>query len=88
MTVEPRVDGQEQVEFNGASYYVGRKYEHQYVVATLSTHHRRIFVTAEGRSIKTIPFFGQVIELLLPDQKSSRCPCGYPVFVIKRNYSE
>ncbi|MBN2265411.1 MAG: helix-turn-helix domain containing protein, partial [Candidatus Aminicenantes bacterium] len=73
-----KVDGQGRIEFNGASYYVGRALEHQYVVATLSTHHRRVFITAEGRHVKSIPFpfVGQVVEPLLRARKSSRCPYG------------
>lgn len=73
-----KVDGRGRIEFNGASYYVGRALEHQYVVATLSTHDRRIFITAEGRHVKSIPlpFVGQVVKPLLRARKSSRCPCG------------
>ena len=73
-----KVDGQGRIEFNGASYYISRKFEHQYVVATLSTHHRRVFITAEGQHVKSIPFpfVGQVVEPLLQAQKSSRCPYG------------
>jgi hypothetical protein len=73
-----KVDGQGRIEFNGASYFIRRKLEHQYVVATLSTHHRRIFITTEGKLIKSIsfPFVGEVVEPLLRGPKSTRCPYG------------
>jgi len=51
-----KVDTHGRIEFNSGEYFIGRKLEHQYVVATLSTHHRKIFVKAEGRLVKTFPF--------------------------------
>jgi len=61
-----KVDAHGCIEFNGAEYFVRRKLERQYVVATLSTHHRRVFVKYEGRVIKTFPFpfVGKVVDPL------------------------
>ena len=44
------------IEFNGAEYFIRRKLEWQYVVATLSTHHKRVFIKHEGKLIKSVPF--------------------------------
>jgi len=43
-----------------------RQLEHQYVVAALSTHHRRVFIKHEGKLIKSFPFplTGEVIKPL------------------------
>lgn len=51
-----KVGAQGGIEFNGAEYFISRKLERQYVVATLSTHHRQVFVKHEGKLIKSIPF--------------------------------
>ena len=51
-----KVDSHGRIEFNGAEYFIRRKLERQYVVATLSTHHRRVFVKHEGKLIKSFPF--------------------------------
>lgn len=51
-----KVDSHGRIEFNGAAYFIRRKLERQYVVATLSTHHRRVFIKHEGKLIKTFPF--------------------------------
>lgn len=61
-----KVNSRGSIEFNGAEYFIRRKLERQYVVATLSTHHRRVFIRHEGKLIKTFPFpfTGKVIEPL------------------------
>ena len=61
-----KVDGHGCIEFNGAEYFIRRKLERQYVVATLSTHHRRVFIKYEGKLIKSVPFpfTGPVIDPL------------------------
>lgn len=51
-----KVDSHGRFEFNGAEYFIRRKLERQYVMATLSTHHRRVFVKNDGKLIKVIPF--------------------------------
>ena len=59
-----KVDAHGCIEFNGAAYFILRRLERQYVVATLSTHHRRVFVKYEGKAIKTFPFpfVGKVVD--------------------------
>jgi hypothetical protein len=61
-----KIDSHGRIEFNGAEYFVRRKLERQYVVATLSTHHKRVFIKHEGRLIKSVPFpyVGKPIEPL------------------------
>jgi hypothetical protein len=62
-----KVDAHGRIEFNGSEYFIRRKLGRQYVVATLSTHHRRVFIKYEGKLIKTIPypFKGKVIDPLI-----------------------
>ena len=59
-----KVDAHGCIEFNGAEYFIFRRLERQYVVATLSTHHRRVFVKFEGKVIKTFsfPFVGKTVD--------------------------
>jgi len=59
-----KVDAHGCIEFNGAEYFIRRKLERQYVVATLSTYPRRVFIKYEGKVIKTFPFLfvGKVVE--------------------------
>jgi hypothetical protein len=61
-----KVNSHGSIEFNGAEYFIRRSLERQYVVATLSTHHRRVFIKHEGKLIKTIPFpfSGRVVDPL------------------------
>jgi len=61
-----KVDSHGSIEFNGAAYFIRRKLERQYVVATLSAHHRRVFIKHEGKVIKSVPFpfTGTVIDPL------------------------
>ena len=61
-----KVDSHGSIEFNGAEYFIGHKLERQYVVATLSTHHRRVFIKHEGKLIKSVPFpfTGRIIDPL------------------------
>jgi hypothetical protein len=59
-----KVDAHGCIEFNGDEYFIFRRLERQYVVATLSTRHRRVFVRFEGEVIKTFPFpfIGKVVD--------------------------
>jgi len=59
-----KVDAHGCIEFNGADYFIRRKLERQYVVATLSTYHRRVFIKYDGKVIKTFPFpfVGKVVD--------------------------
>jgi hypothetical protein len=51
-----KVDAHGCIEFNGAEYFIRRKLERQYVVATLSTHHRTVYIKYDGKLVKTLPF--------------------------------
>lgn len=59
-----KVDAHGCIEFNGAEYFIRRRLERQYVVATLSTHHRRVFVKFEDKVIKmfSFPFVGKTVD--------------------------
>jgi hypothetical protein len=59
-----KVDAHGCIEFNGAEYFIFRRLERQYVVAMLSTHHRRVFVKFENKVIKTFsfPFVGKAVD--------------------------
>ncbi len=72
-----KVDSHGRIEFNGAEYFVLRKLERQYVVATLSTHHKRVFIKHEGKLIKSAPFpyVGKPIDPLCR-AFTYRCPYG------------
>jgi len=51
-----KVDPNGRIEVNGASYFIRRKLEGQYVVATLVTHRKRLLVKYEKKTIKSFPF--------------------------------
>jgi hypothetical protein len=51
-----KVDSHGCIEFNGAEYFIRRKLERQYVVATLSTQYRRVFIKHDGKLVKSVPF--------------------------------
>ena len=51
-----KVDSNGRIEVNGASYFIRRKLERHYVVATIEPHRKRLIVTDEGKRIKTFPF--------------------------------
>ncbi|MGB7295934.1 MAG: helix-turn-helix domain-containing protein [Candidatus Aminicenantales bacterium] len=61
-----KVDAHGCIEFNGAEYFIRRKLERQYVVATLSTHHRTVYIKHDGKLVKTLPFpfTGRIIKPL------------------------
>ena len=60
------MDFERLIRQTGAEYFVSRKLEHQYVLATLSTHHRRVFIKHDGKLIRSdsFPFAGSVIRPL------------------------
>jgi hypothetical protein len=51
-----KVGSHGRIEFNGAEYLVSRRLERQYVLAMLSTYHRRVVVKHDGKLIKSVPF--------------------------------
>jgi len=56
LSVFPRMDFERLIRKTGAEYFVSRKLEHQYVLATLSTHHRRVYIRRDGKLIRSLPF--------------------------------
>ncbi|MEW6569613.1 MAG: helix-turn-helix domain-containing protein [Nitrospirota bacterium] len=59
------------IEVNGSTYFVRRKLEGQYVIATIITHKRRLVVKQENKIIKSFsfPIKGHIIFSLLPIAK-------------------
>lgn len=66
-----KVDSHAKIEVNGSTYFIRRKLEGQYVVATILTHRKRLVVKQENKSIKSFsfPIKGCIIDPLLPVTK-------------------
>lgn len=66
-----KVDSQGEIEVNGSTYFIRKKLEHQYVVATIFSHRKRLVVKQENKIIKSFPFpiKGRIINPLLPVPK-------------------
>jgi len=62
-----KVDPHGRIEVNGSPYFTRRKYERQYVIATIFTHRRKLVVKQDNKIIKSFPFpiKGHVIAALL-----------------------
>lgn len=65
------VDSHGKIEVNGATYFIRRKLERQYVIATIFTHRKRLVVKQENKIIKSFsfPIKGRIIAPLLPITK-------------------
>jgi hypothetical protein len=50
------VDTKGHIEVNGASYFIRRKYEGQYVTATLFTHKKKLIIKLDNTIIKSFAF--------------------------------
>ena len=63
-----KVDSHGKIEVNGSTYFIRRKLEGQYVVATIFTHRKRLVVKQENRMIKSFSFSikDHVVAPLLP----------------------
>jgi len=66
-----KVDSNGRIEVNGSTYFIRRKLEGQYVVATVFTHRKRLVVKQENRIIKSFSFqiTGHIVSPLLPITK-------------------
>jgi len=66
-----KVDPHGKIEVNGATYFIKRKLEGQYVIATIFTHRKRLFVKQENKIIKSFsfPIKGHIVVPLLPVTK-------------------
>ncbi|KAB2832188.1 MAG: hypothetical protein F9K48_10955 [Candidatus Brocadia sp.] len=66
-----KVDTHGKVEINGVEYFIRKKLEGQYLVATIFTQRKKLVVKHEGKTIKTFsfPIKGHIIDPLLKDKK-------------------
>jgi len=62
-----KVDPHGKIEVNGLTYFTGKKFEGQYVIATIFTHRKRLFVKQENKIIKSFsfPIKGHIVVPLL-----------------------
>lgn len=51
-----KVDPHGKIEVNGATYFIRRKLERQYVIATIFTHRKRLVVKEDNKIIKSFSF--------------------------------
>ena len=66
-----KVDSHGRIDVNGAAYFIRKKLERQYVVATIFTHRKRLVVKQDNRIIKSFsfPIEGHIVAPLLPITK-------------------
>ena len=66
-----KVDSHGRIDVNGTAYFIRKKLEGQYVVATISTHRKRVVVKQDNRIIKSFsfPIRGHIVAPLLPVTK-------------------
>lgn len=66
-----KVDAHGKIEVNGSPYFVRRKLEGQYVVATIVTHRKRLAVKQGNKVIKSFsfPIKGRIVSPLFPITK-------------------
>ena len=61
-----KVDSHGRIDVNGFSYFIRRKLERQYVVATIFTHRKKLVVKHENKIIKSFafPITGHIVNVL------------------------
>ena len=66
-----KIDSHGKIEVNGFPYFIRRKLEGQYVMASIFTHRKRLVVKQENKIIKSFPFpiKGHIVSPLLPITK-------------------
>src|SRR3990172_2552532 len=66
-----KVDSDGRIEVNGSTYFIRRKLEGQYIIATVFTHKKRLVVKQERKIIKSFffPIKGHIVSPLLPITK-------------------
>ena len=69
-----KVDAHGKVEINGAQYFIRKKLEGQYLVATIFTQHKNLVIKHENKTIKTFsfPIKGHIIDPLREDKKKQQ----------------
>jgi hypothetical protein len=67
-----KVDSHGRIEVNGSSYFVRRKLEGHYVVATIYTHRKRLVIKSDTKIIKSFsfPIKGRILSHLLSVTKN------------------
>jgi len=68
-----KIDSHGRIEVNGVTYFIRKKLEGQYVIATIFTHRKRLVVKQDNKIIKSFsfPIKGHVVDPLLPITKKS-----------------
>lgn len=63
-----KVDSHGKIEVNGSTYFIKRRLEGQYVVATIFTHRKRLVVKQDNKVIKSFsfPIKGHIVASLFP----------------------
>ncbi len=66
-----KVNSHGKIEVNGSTYFIRRKLEGQYVIATIFTHRKRLVVKQENKIIKSFsfPIKDHIVSPLLPVTK-------------------
>ena len=66
-----KVDAHGKVEINGVQYFIRKKLEGQYIVASIFTQRKKLVVKHENKGIKTFsfPIKGHIIDPVLLDKK-------------------
>lgn len=69
-----KVDVKGSIEANGSSYFIRKKLEGQYVVATIFPHRKRMVVKQDNRIVKSFvfPITAKVINPLIPYRKRKK----------------
>ncbi len=67
-----KVDPHGKIDVNGSAYFIKKRLERQYIVATIFTHRKRLVVKQDNKIIKSFsfPIKGHIIAPLLPYTKS------------------
>ena len=62
-----KIDSQGRIDVNGFPYFIRRKLEGQYVIATIFTHRKKLVVKQDKKIIKSFPFpiKGKIVAPLL-----------------------
>lgn len=66
-----KIDPHGKIDVNGSAYFIKKRLERQYVVATIFTHRKRLVVKQDNKIIKSFsfPIKGHIIAPLLPYTK-------------------
>jgi len=70
-----KVDSDARIEVNGFSYFIRKRLEGQYVIATIFTHRKKLVIKQNNRIIKSFsfPIKDTVVDPLLSNRKKKTC---------------